>query len=98
MKEEEFEFPRIPASNGSLAKRKLLCGVGVNDARYITQPSVGDKSYKCPYYKRWKSMIERGYCPKVKEKSPTYKRVTVCKEWHTFSTFRSWMETQEWGG
>lgn len=41
-------------------------------------------------------MIERCYSTNYKEKYPTYKDCTVCKEWHTFSTFRSWMEKQDW--
>lgn len=95
---EEFEFPMIPASKRSNTLIKLVCGVGVNDAWYITQPLVEGKRYRCPYYIRWQSMIERGYSPRFKEKYPTYKDVTVCEEWHTFSNFRSWMEGQDWVG
>ena len=95
MKEEEFEFPMIPSKRN---RRKLAYGVGVNDAWYKTQPLVEGKKYQCPYYKRWNSMIERGYSHRFKEKHPTYKDVTVCEEWHTFSNFRSWMEKQDWVG
>lgn len=42
-------------------------------------------------------ILERGYCLKSKEKQPAYKDVYVCKEWHTFSNFRQWMEKQDWG-
>ncbi len=96
--EEEFEFPMIPASNMSLAMRKLIYGVGINDAWYVVRPEVGGKYYNCPYYKRWHSMIERGYPHRFKEKYPTYKDCTVCEEWHTFSNFRAWMEKQDWEG
>lgn len=99
MKEEdEFEFPMVTASKSSLSRRKLVYGVGVNDACYITQPLIEGKRYRCPYYEKWQSMIERGYSPRFKEKCPTYKDVTVCEEWHTFSNFRSWMEKQDWKG
>jgi len=43
-------------------------------------------------YTVWHGMIERGYCIKLKEKRPTYKNVTVCKEWHNFQNFAEWYE------
>lgn len=95
---EEFEFPMITASKKSLAKRKLIHGIGINDAWYITQPLVEGKNYRCPYYIRWKCMLKRSYSEKDMESSPTYNGVSVCKEWHVFSTFRQWMAQQDWEG
>ena len=43
-------------------------------------------------------MLERSYSEKFKEKHPTYKDVTCCEEWLTFSNFKSWMEQQDWEG
>ena len=43
-------------------------------------------------------MLKRAYCPKYHQKHPTYKDVTVCEEWYTFSNFRSWMIQQDWEG
>ena len=96
---EGFEFPMVTASKLSLSLRKLVRGVGINDAEYKTsyRDNKG-KTYKCPYYERWKSMVERGYSEKYKETRTTYKDVTICEEWHTFSNFRSWMEKQDWEG
>ncbi len=91
---EEFEFPMIPEEKSKIISRRLIQGVGINDAWYKTQI----KSLKCPYYSRWKGMLERGYSNKFKEGQPTYRYVTVCKEWKTFSNFRSWMEKQDWKG
>jgi len=96
MREEEFEFPMVTASKASLTKRKLIYGIGVNDAGYITQLNIEGKLKSCPYYTKWNGMIKRGYCPKYKERRPTYKDCTVCEEWLTFSNFRSWMEKQDW--
>lgn len=95
---EEFEFPMVPVSKKSFSKRKLVCGVGVNDAEYKTYLRVVGKTKICPYYQRWCSMIQRGYYSRFKEKSITYKDVTVCEEWNTFSTFKLWMEKQDWRG
>ncbi len=79
-------------------KERLLCGVGINDANYVvkpTNPLRGSQS-TCPYYRKWKSMIERCYSEKCREKRPTYKGCTVCEEWLTFSNFKQWMEKQNW--
>ncbi len=78
---------------------KLVCGVGVNDADYkVHKYENGKTVWRCPFYKRWECMLNRAYSPKCHQRYPTYKDVTVCKEWHTFSNFREWMITQDWEG
>lgn len=82
---------------------KLVCGVGINDADYATHiyDSVGGKQrqlWRCPFYKKWKSMIERSCSVKYKDAYPAYADVSVCDEWVYFSNFKSWMETQDWEG
>lgn len=88
--------------------KKLVCGVGINDADYLTQ-KVETISYvngkqkqklvwKCPYYRAWTSMLARGYSTKFQERSPTYKGCSVSTEWLTFTNFKNWMEAQNWEG
>ena len=87
---------------------KLVYGVGVNDADYVVSinETVGYVDGKrkeklvwiCPFYRTWKGMLGRGYSEKLKLKYPSYKDVTVCEEWHLFSTFRAWMDQQDWEG
>lgn len=92
-------------------EKKLVCGVGVNDADYVTQKTKPDHSaryvngkYKqklvwvCPFYITWANMLKRCYSEKYQEKYPTYKGCTVCEEWKLFSNFRKWMVEQEWEG
>lgn len=80
-------------------KPKLVCGVGVNDADYAVQPVGPDgKQRMCPYYLVWVGMLKRAYSPNFFAKNPTYIGVTVCDEWHSFTAFRAWMETQDWEG
>ena len=89
-------------------KNKPVYGVGINDANYKLSiyeqlPRTNGKRnqkiiWRCPYYIRWCSVLERSYYEKFKEKHPTYKDVTCCEEWLTFSNFKSWMETQDWEG
>ena len=93
------KFIELPASKKSLARRKRVCGKGINDAWYIVQPMGADgKQTMCPYYQKWHNMIRRCYDPVSLKKRPTYIGCTVCKEWLTFSVFRKWMEQENWIG
>lgn len=88
--------------------KKLVCGVGINDADYVVQrkETIGYVNGKhkqklvwtCPYYRVWTNMLVRCYSTKKQEKYPTYKGCTVSDEWLTFSVFKSWMEKQDWDG
>jgi len=87
--------------------KKLVCGVGINDADYAVQKTeaiqVNGKRkqkmvWECPYYRAWGSMLKRCYSSKLQERRPTYKNCTVSKEWLTFSNFRAWMKKQDWEG
>jgi hypothetical protein len=90
--------------------KKLVYGVGINDAGYVVQvkecteeryPNGAKKHiliWVCPYYSRWRNMLLRCYSKKFQERRPTYKGCTVCKEWLLFSHFKSWMRTQDWEG
>ena len=51
---------------------------------------------KCPYYRVWQSMLRRCYNARALQINPTYIGCSVVPEWHRFSTFRSWMENQDW--
>ena len=88
--------------------QRLIHGVGINDATYTVKVEEtigyidGKRKQKlvwiCPFYQTWKNMMERGYCRKFKDRRPNYKTVVVCEEWHRFSNFKAWMETQDWKG
>ena len=92
-------FIERPASAMSLVKRKLVHGVGVNDASYATKYTVSAGEWVCcPYYERWKNMLERCYSLKYHARQPTYTGCSVHEDWHTFSIFKAWMEVQDWEG
>ena len=88
--------------------KKLVCGVGINDADYVvkvweTIGYVDGKQRKkliwsCPYHQVWSDMLRRCYSTKFQEKYPTYKGCTVSDEWLTLSVFKNWMEAQDWEG
>jgi len=91
-------FKEIKETNVSKAHKKLVHGVGINDADYIVQPIIEGKRICCPFYKAWRDMIARCYSKRLQEKRPTYKGCSACKEWLTFSNFKTWMVKQDWQG
>lgn len=78
---------------------KLVAGVGVNDADYpIVRFGRGingkrTREWICPFYKTWAAMLNRCYRLANDKRYNSYKQTTVCDDWHTFSNFKSWMET-----
>lgn len=88
--------------------RKLVCGVGVNDADYVVVKweEIGHIDGKrkqkqvwvCLYYRTWADMLKRCYSAKFQDKQPTYKGCTVSEDWLTFTSFKNWMMTQDWEG
>ena len=87
-----------------VAKNKLVCGIGINDADYKVQnmTRVNGKVIRlgtCPYYERWYDILRRiSGKSHNKRRFDTYSNVTISEEWKTFSNFKSWMEHQRWRG
>lgn len=80
------------------ARRKLLFGVGINDADYPVRTKVGGKYIICPFYSRWMKVLSRCYSKKLHLVNPTYADCSICEEWFLFSSFKGWMEDQDWEG
>lgn len=78
------------ADSRSLTLRKMVYSTGVNDSPYRVRVAIDGAKVTCPAYKAWQGMIERCYSKRQLEKCPTYKRIKVCDEWHTFMAFREW--------
>lgn len=82
------------------AKNKKVEGVGINDADYevvSTCKETGKRKF-CPYYLTWRNMLKRCYNKKYQQTQPTYMVCEISEEWILFSTFKCWMERQEWKG
>ena len=84
-------------------KNKLVFGVGRNDADYpVTVHEVINGRSRtvgaCPIYTAWHSMLRRCFSAVLHAKRPSYLGCTVDTSWLTFSVFRRWMLTQDWGG
>lgn len=79
--------------------KKLVYGVGVNDADYpVYVRQTEGKAWRCPFHTRWTSMLCRAYSDVFHKRYPTYRGCRVDSEWHTFSKFKLWMESQDWQG
>ena len=87
--------------------KKLVYGVGINDADYATKKwetievnGVRKQKlvWECPYYRVWVDMLRRCYSSKFQERHPTYKGCSVSEEWLRFSNFKRWMENKDWEG
>lgn len=68
-----------------------VCNIGIVGNKYPIR--LNNRNTK--EYIAWKTMIGRCYNEKYKEKYPTYKDVTVCKEWFLFENFYEWLHSQE---
>jgi hypothetical protein len=91
-------FIEIPVSKNAILRRSLVQGVATNDANYKTRKTIGGKVFFCPYYSRWKGMIDRCYSSSKNKKYSSYRDCSVCDDWLLFSTFKSWMKNQDWKG
>jgi hypothetical protein len=92
------EFIEIPVTKTSQSQKKLVYGVGINDALYMTQTMNNNKRKICPYYRYWIDMMARCYSSRFLSRRPTYKNSSVCDEWLVFSSFKKWMTSQKWEG
>ena len=93
-KQVNNDFIEITASLMSINKRKLVHGVGVNDAWYMIESRNENGRKRCPFYKTWNNMLKRCYSGS----DSTYKECIVYQDWLIFSNFKNWMENQDWQG
>lgn len=78
--------------------KKLVHGWGINDAGYSVNLVVDGKQVMCPFYKVWKDMLRRCYSESFQIQNPAYLGCSVSPDWKYFSSFKSWMEQQNWEG
>ena len=68
---------------------KTIYGMGyIGQGKYKTK----ENGKKTKPYSEWRSMLERAYNKKYKEKYTTYEDVEVCEEWHNYQNFAKWYE------
>lgn len=80
-------------------KNKLVYGWGINDVNYEVYgyELVNGKRKRvwiCPYYAKWKKILERCFCLKRQAKQPTYRGCTVSEKWKYLSNFIKWVDSQ----
>lgn len=77
-----------------MKNKKLVYGVGINDANYVTRTS----SWTCPFFRKWKDMLCRCYSEYENNRHQSYAACYVIEDWKYFIRFKSWMEKQDWEG
>lgn len=77
-------------------QRRLVAGVGINDANYPVSKLINGKTIYCPFFAKWRDMLRRCYSAEYHKRNPQYKECFVCEEWLTFSEFKGWMKKQDW--
>lgn len=85
-----IDFTSKPASKMALAKRSLVCGVGINDCPHVVNLSVNGKTSIYQPYSSWLNMIKRCYSDNYLERRPTYEKAIVCDDWLYFSNYLKW--------
>lgn len=89
------DFIEKPYPKKLLSRRKRIFNVGINDADYyVFVNTVNGKIKTCPFFSRWRDMLDRCYSGRF----ATYADCYVCNEWLTFSNFKAWMMEQDWKG
>ncbi|HHN2558986.1 TPA: hypothetical protein ACRMP4_006574, partial [Pseudomonas aeruginosa] len=78
-------------------KKGLIRGVGRNDADYNVYQFIDGERHMCPFYSRWKGMLERCYGKRY-ENSSAYVDCKVDERWLSFMAFREWMQERPWKG
>lgn len=88
-----------------IAGRRLVHGVGLNDAGYRIADTAQINGrqvnlWVCPFYQIWHHMLMRCYSKTAQraDRNITYIKCSVDSEWHVFSNFRAWMIRQPWNG
>lgn len=83
---------------------RAFCKGSVKNPYYPTAYGVGIIGNKYPRSKNrknikeyitWRDMLRRCFDVEYKEKHPTYKDVTCCKEWLNYENFYEWLHSQE---
>lgn len=89
------EFWQIPKShlNGNGCKKCHQCSKHKYGVAICDIPNVCHERF----YLIWRSILDRALSNVYKNKFPTYKDCTVCKEWLTLSNFKNWFESLENG-
>jgi len=81
--------------NKKYSHKTLIFGFGINDLNY---PVRNKKGKMCPYYSKWRQMIQRVFDKNFHRNRPTYLGCSICNDWIYASNFKIWMKNQDWKG
>ena len=84
---------------GKVSKDRLVHGVGINDVgrdvhKFDYSSGKTVRIWTCPYYQKWRGMLERCHSKKLHNKKPTYIGCSVDPDWLYLSNFIKWVDSQ----
>lgn len=68
----------------------------VKGVGYCTDPTLKateSKGVQYESYQKWVSMLTRVHDDKYLSKHPSYRNVTICKEWYDYANFKRWFDS-----
>ena len=89
LKLTQAEIDKLVAVDRVESNRRVY-GAGVNTVDFEVVVE-GDHIWQ---YRMWKSMIQRCFSEKYKQRSPTYEDATCCDEWLSFGNFVEWLNKE----
>ena len=80
-------------------KNKLVYNWGINDSpynvyKYVNMQGKTQRVWCCPYYMKWRNMLNRCFSAKYQKRQPTYQGCTISDDWRHFSNFIEWVDKQ----
>ena len=84
-------------------KKMLIFGVGINDVEYCVSKyeKQGDtlkQVWLCPYYQKWRHILERCYSKTFLSKYQTYYGCYIHPSWIRLTGFIEWVDSHANGG
>src|SRR6185436_7710303 len=82
-----------------MVNRKLVYGVGINDADYVVHKAKKISGnyinvWMCKTYSLWTNMLMRCNSDSYQSRNPTYFGCFVSDEWHSFMAFKLWVDSR----
>src|SRR5690554_1850097 len=84
---------------------KIMGNLAFDDLDYVKRKFVKndvtgkyEQVWACPYYAKWKLMINRVFTKARSSSNMMYDGVLIDDSWRYFSNFKSWMINKDWEG
>lgn len=93
--EDGYVIKNVSYSNFKKGNLKSLYSPSVFNIGYLgSDINIKDERNELlKSYTKWYSMMRRCYSDVALKRNPTYTKSYVCKEWHNYTNFKKWFDT-----